>query len=55
MAQGKHLGSFGLKDAAQLALEGVGEDKFGLRKEFVGLVQLARGKGTPVGQAKTAP
>jgi Ca-activated chloride channel homolog len=55
MAQGKHLGSFGLKDAAQLALEGVGGDKFGLRREFVELVQLAGSKGMQLGQAKTAP
>jgi Ca-activated chloride channel homolog len=55
MAQGKHMGAFGLKDAAQLAQEGVGEDKFGLRKEFVELVQLARSKGMQLGQAKTAP
>jgi Ca-activated chloride channel homolog len=55
MAQGKHLGSFGLKDAAQLAQEGVGEDKFGLRKELVELVQLARTKSMQIGQAKTAP
>jgi Ca-activated chloride channel homolog len=55
MAQGKHLGAFSLADVSQLASAGLGEDKFGLRKEFVELVKLSQSKGEKVGQIKIAP
>ncbi|MFO1010464.1 MAG: von Willebrand factor type A domain-containing protein [Planctomycetota bacterium] len=37
-----NVGAFGLKDALNLAVQGVGEDVGGYRKEFVELVQKAR-------------
>ncbi|BAN49502.1 VWA domain-containing protein [Metapseudomonas resinovorans] len=39
---GKYTGDFGLTDSARLAREARGDDRFGLRGEFVQLVELAQ-------------
>ncbi|MBD9424404.1 VWA domain-containing protein [Pseudomonas sp. PDM15] len=43
----KYTGSFGLADSAKLARGAKGEDPFGLRGEFVQLVELAQSLQTP--------
>ena len=44
---GKYTGSFALSDSAKLARTARGEDRFGLRAEFVQLVELAQSLQTP--------
>ena len=44
---GKYTGSFALSDSAKLARAARGEDRFGLRAEFVQLVELAQSLQTP--------
>ncbi|MCY1184188.1 hypothetical protein D9M73_248600 [compost metagenome] len=44
---GKYTGDFGLTDSARLAREARGDDRFGLRGEFVQLVELAQSLQTP--------
>ncbi len=44
---GKYTGSFTLNDSATLARAARGEDRFGLRAEFVQLVELAQSLQTP--------
>ena len=45
---GKYTGSFSLNDSAALARAARGEDRFGLRAEFVQLVELAQSLQTPL-------
>jgi Ca-activated chloride channel family protein len=44
---GQYTGDFGLADSARLARSARGEDRFGLRGEFVQLVELAQSLQTP--------
>jgi Ca-activated chloride channel family protein len=44
---GQYTGSFSLADSAKLARGAKGEDRFGLRAEFVQLVELAQSLQTP--------
>jgi Ca-activated chloride channel family protein len=44
---GKYTGSFALSDSADLARGARGDDRFGLRAEFVQLVELAQSLQTP--------
>ncbi|WP_068826715.1 vWA domain-containing protein [Pseudomonas sp. BMS12] len=48
----KYTGNFGLADSAKLARGAKGEDPFGLRGEFVQLVELAQSLQTPEDHAK---
>jgi Ca-activated chloride channel homolog len=52
MSRSKYVGAFTLADSLQLAKASLGADKFGQRKEFMELVQLAQkaGGGEHVGQ-----
>lgn len=43
----QYTGTFALKDSAELARRAKGEDRFGLRAEFVQLVELAQSLQTP--------
>lgn len=43
----KYTGDFGLADSARLARSAKGEDRYGLRAEFVQLVELAQSLQTP--------
>lgn len=52
LKDGKYTGSFGLADSAKLARGAKGEDPFGLRGEFVQLVELAQSLQTPEAHAK---
>ncbi|MFZ6046501.1 von Willebrand factor type A domain-containing protein [Pseudomonas sp. CR3202] len=45
---GQYTGAFGLADSATLARAARGDDRFGLRGEFVQLVELAQSLQTPV-------
>lgn len=45
---GQYTGEFGLADSARLARAARGDDRFGLRGEFVQLVELAQSLQTPV-------
>ncbi|WP_439861673.1 vWA domain-containing protein [Pseudomonas sp. MBLB4136] len=44
---GQYTGRFSLADSAELARQARGEDRFGLRSEFIQLVELARSLQTP--------
>ncbi|MFZ3184656.1 MAG: YfbK domain-containing protein, partial [Pseudomonas sp.] len=44
---GQYTGTFSLADSATLARGAKGEDRFGLRAEFVQLVELAQSLQTP--------
>ncbi|MWV13839.1 DUF3520 domain-containing protein [Pseudomonas sp. R-28-1W-6] len=47
LKEGKYTGEFGLADSAKLARGAKGEDRYGLRAEFVQLVELAQSLQTP--------
>ena len=47
LKEGKYTGEFGLADSAKLARGAKGEDHYGLRAEFVQLVELAQSLQTP--------
>jgi len=51
---GQYTGQFGLADSAELARGAKGEDRFGLRAEFVQLVELAQSLQTPTAVPSTA-
>lgn len=47
LKDGRYTGAFGLADSAALARSAKGEDRYGLRAEFVQLVELAQSLHTP--------
>ena len=47
LGDAKYTGDFSLADSARLARGAKGEDPFGLRGEFVQLVELAQSLQTP--------
>ena len=52
LRDGQYTGDFSLADSAKLARDAKGEDPFGLRGEFVQLVELAQSLQTPEAHAK---
>ena len=54
LKDGRYTGEFSLKDTEALARDARGDDRFGLRSEFVQLVELAQSLGTTTASNPTA-